>query len=55
MIRQPPWYKWAEDKLEPSWPLMIGIAAALIGITVALMALDKPVIMAAWLTYLIMP
>lgn len=55
MTWPPPWYGWLERKLEPSWPLMLAVAVVIVGVTIYLMARGKPVPMAAWLTYLLMP
>ncbi len=50
-----PWYSWLEKKIEPSWPLMVAIAGAIIGVTLWLMLRGDPVLLAAWLVYLVSP
>ena len=55
MIAQPPWYRWLESKLEPSWPIMAGLSAAIIALLVLLLMKGQAVPLAAFLTYLLMP
>ena len=55
MIKQPSWYRWSEEHLEPFWPLMILLSAIVIGITLYLIAARKRTFLAAWLTYLFAP
>jgi len=55
MIHTPPWYRYVQDRLEPSWSLQVGIAAAIIVVTLFLLYRRDPVPMALWLTYLILP
>lgn len=54
-LAPPPWYQWLESRLEPAWPLMVVIAVAIIALTVLAVASGKAALLAAWLTYLLMP
>lgn len=55
IIHAPIWYQWLESKLEPSWPLMVFVALAIIAVTVFLIYRRQPVPLAAWLVYLLSP
>lgn len=55
MLASPPWYRALERRLEPSWPAMVGLSVAIVGVTGWLLWKRKAVPMAGWLTYLVMP
>lgn len=50
-----PWYGALEAFLEPSYPLMVTIAVAIVIITIALVLHGDNVSLAAWLVYLALP
>ena len=54
-MKQPAWYKPVDRALEASWPMMLVVAGAIIIITIALIAARKKLLLAGWLTYLLMP
>lgn len=60
MIKQPAWYRWAEQKLDSvSW-LVYAAAAVIILITAVLLFMamqGKPVktVLTAWVVYMLMP
>lgn len=48
-------YARLEDALEPSWPLMVALAAIVIGLTLALVLWGHPAPLAAWLAWALLP
>lgn len=50
-----PWYAPIRNWLEPSWPIMLAIAAALAAVTLYLIWRGDPVLLAGWLVYLLSP
>lgn len=55
-MKTPAWYAAAESFLEDQgWPVMGGLAALIIIVTLYLVLTKKAVPLAVWLTYLYMP
>ena len=52
---QPAWYRAAEQRLEVAWPLEVGLAVVVVGVTALLVVTRKRLALAAWLVYLFMP
>jgi hypothetical protein len=55
MITPRQWYDKTEDFLAPTWPLMLVLAAILIGVTAYLVVTKNRTALAGWLTYMYMP
>jgi hypothetical protein len=52
---QPSWYQALERTLLQYWELEATAAIAIVVVTLALLVARKPVPLAIWLTYLVMP
>ncbi len=52
---QPSWYQSLERTLLQYWELEVAVAIMIVVVTLALLIARKPVPLAVWLTYLVMP